>query len=257
LRYCLYCGGKTLEIEKPSMPADPHCGECGEEDELNVAFCVYCGAKLAVRDALEEAKALVAKASGQQTAQAGAGGGSGGNATQPTIRLQKKTGFNWQAEMNPPPQVRAAMRFEGEPSAAILVSSARGSNDAIPALAGVVGGLLLAGVLFVTGALPYVAARLTWPRSGLVVYCPGAEGTNMQLSLENLDNHTVTLAPVPAKGSALQPGAPRCVIVRGLPKGAYMMRVDKGGTSTAIGMVTLAENGPTVIGYPSGIRMQD
>lgn len=252
LRYCLYCGGKTLEIEKPAMPADPRCAKCGEEDELNVTFCVYCGAKLAVRDALEEAKALVAKASGQQAAQ------SAGSGTSSTIaRMQKKTGFNWTLEDSPPPPVRMAMRFDGEPSAAVLVSPAKPSNALVPVAAGVAGGLLVACALFATGVSPYVAARLTWPKSGLVVYCPGSDTANMQLSLENLKDHTVTLAPIPAKGSSLQPGSPRCVIVPDLPQGDYMMRVDQGGTSTAFGTVTLAENGPTVVGYPSGIKLQD
>jgi hypothetical protein len=46
LRYCIYCGGKTLEIDRPAMPMNPHCAECGQTDELNLTFCVVCGAKL-------------------------------------------------------------------------------------------------------------------------------------------------------------------------------------------------------------------
>ena len=245
LRYCLYCGGKTLEIDKPIMPVDPHCPKCGEEDELNIAFCVNCGAKLAP-DALEDAKAMVAKASSNRPTE-----------TRATVaKLAKKTGFNWTLEDSPPPAIRLAMRIENEPSASVPSAPVLdGPNGLMPSVLGMVAGLVVAGMLFATSFLPDIVTKLLWPQSGLVVYCP-KDASELQFSFENLESHVITLATVPAPGSTPDSHAPRLLILRDLPKGDYMMRMESAGAN-AVGLVTLSDKGPTVVGHPSGIRVQD
>ncbi len=247
LRYCLYCGGKTLEIDKPVMPADPHCSQCGEEDELNIAFCVNCGAKLAWPDGLEEAKSMIARASA--TAKP--------TQTRATAaKLARKTGFNWTLEDSPPAAIRMAMRAESEPSiAAPAAPLFDAPTGVVPSVIGVIVGLGIAATLFFTGILPDIVAKLAWPQTGLVVYCP-QEPDALQFSLENLSSHILTVTTVPGDAASFT-HAPRLCILRDLPKGDYLMRVEKSGGSSSFGLVTLSDSGPTVVGHPAGIKLQD
>lgn len=234
LRYCLYCGGKTLEIDKPAMPMNVHCPQCNEEDELNIFFCVLCGTKLLSLEAKPTTAATAA------------------NATAP--KFTRKTGFNWTVEDTPPPAVRMAMRsVDTAPRPVVRVADK--SSSLVPLMLGSVCGLLLAGMLFLNGFVPYALARLTWPKGGLVVYCPPGDSSGMQLSLENLESHVLTVAPVRAPGAVLGQRSPGFVVLKDLPAGNYMLRVQKYGSPTAFGLVTLAPQRPTVIGYPNGVQL--
>ena len=406
LRYCLYCGGKTLEIDKPIMPMNPHCAECGEVDELNITFCVACGAKLlyaydgtgstpvvspgAGSSSISKASGA-GGASGTPGAAAGSGAGSGaGSAAGKAGKFKRNTGFNWTAEITSPqggrdasksPSVQQfsdAPKISGQP--ARQQTSANGIPALMPLAAGVAGGLLIVGVLYSIGFLPDLFDRVTWPKSGLVVYCPvfdttslsggsdtsgaaggngaagtsGATGANgsskgaqssasdgsgstktasgssdspsdtsgdssgdsgtasasssddtkqgsssgadddskpagsgsggensnsgavtsdsansnsskasvrpdpgssWQLSVENLANHQLTISPLIPARSLLGRRVPGCLILKDLAAGNYMLRIQRAGSDTTFGLVTLVADKPTVIGYPGGMKV--
>ena len=387
LRYCLYCGGKTLELDKPVMPMNPHCVECGENDELNYTFCVACGAKLLT--ALDStgtgfgpgnASGTVGSSSGDGPrlgSGPGAASGSGSVSGSPSGsasgsgragKFRRNTGFNWTTEMTPPQG--NALKIPG------VLPQQKTSVATLPALmpvaAGVAAGLLIAGALFSVGFSPDLFDRATWPKSGLVVYCPivdmsstsgaartagssgvskvngttssarsiqiatsagedtsGAKNTSgtssdtsgdsagdagsasassgddskasnvsgssdddnkpagagtvgsagetsnsgtavsdsakgsdhpetggsWQLSLENLSSHQLTISPLVPSRSLLGRRMPGCLIFKDLAAGDYMLRIQRTGASTTLGLVTLIADKPTVIGYPNGMRL--
>jgi Double zinc ribbon len=189
LRYCLYCGGKTLEIDKPLMPMNPHCVECGEVDELNITFCVACGAKLLYAYDGTGSTPVVAPGAGARSGSGasgspGAAAGSSGAAASGARKggkFRRNTGFNWTVELTSPagrdaskipvlPQSGDALKIPGGP--ARQQASSAGSPVLMSIASGVAVGLLVVGALYGTGFLPDLFDRLTWPKSGLVVYCP-------------------------------------------------------------------------------------
>jgi hypothetical protein len=48
---------------------------------------------------------------------------------------------------------------------------------------------------------------------------------------------------------------PGCLIFKDLAAGDYMLRIQRTGASTTLGLVTLIADKPTVIGYPNGMRL--
>jgi hypothetical protein len=389
------------------MPMNPHCAECGEVDELNITFCVACGAKLLYAYDGTGSTPVVSSGAGSSSASkpSGAAGASGspgapgaaaGSGSGRAGKFKRNTGFNWTAEITAPqggrdasktpmPQFGDVQKISGQP--ARQKASAAGMPALMPVTAGVACGVLIVGVLYSIGFLPDLFDRVTWPKSGLVVYCPvldttslpgdpgasgaaggnGAAGTSgttgttgangsskgaqsaasdgsgstktasgssdspsdtsgdssgdsgaatasssddtkqgssgadddskpagsggsssggsnsggsasgagtadpansnsskgsvhdtggsWQLSVENLANHQLTISPLIPARSLLGRRVPGCLILKDLAAGNYMLRIQRAGSDTTFGMVTLVADKPTVIGYPGGMKL--
>jgi hypothetical protein len=80
-------------------------------------------------------------------------------------------------------------------------------------------------------------------------------GGSWQLSVENLASHQLTISPVIPPRSLLGRRVPGCLIFKDLAAGNYMLRIQRAGSATTFGMVTLVADKPTVIGYPNGMKL--
>jgi len=145
-----------------------------------------------------------------------------------------RTSFSRMPAMEVPPKGLLA-RPEKPPSSS--------SGLMVAAIIGIVGGIVVAGLLYQQKLFDYVLFRCSWPRTGLVVY---ANPTAFQARLESADKSKILFASSDAHGA---------LSVLNVPSGAYRVYIQSPGYRTIVQSIQVVSSGPTIIGFPNRIDL--
>lgn len=214
MHFCIYCGaGVTPEAEKKrtSNPLSWRtCNRCGQTDELNQNFCIFCSGKIVVP----------------------------GDA-QPESTAYKK--FSWELEQIDGNKVAEKIAKSVPPVKMKRTRPKRRSRSLVLVVSfsvlGIVSGAALALVIGQAGLQSTVLSHTSWQNKSLVVYTTAQDA---DILLEDSNQMVYTLTQAGDDGS---------MSLTGLPKGKYTITISKPEFQSLSRKFDVRGDVPTVLGF--------
>lgn len=224
MHFCIYCGaGVTPEAER-KRTQNPlswrSCIRCGQTDELNQNFCIFCSGKIVVP----------------------------GEAPADTNAYRK---FSWELEpidaadvmdkaepkvSRPAPVATVKSKRKPKNSKAVLLTVLLG-------VLGIVTGAAFAFLVGQAGLQRIVLQSTTWQNKHLVVYTDVPYAT---LMIEDSKKQVYTLT---------QTGSDGALTIAEMPEGQYTLYVSAQGHSGVKTSFPIKEHRTTVLGFPNRIDL--
>lgn len=223
MHFCIFCG--TVLNAAKAKRADQTCVSCGRFDELNVTFCIHCGANTSQgvsRDSIEIGNVREIKHTPMM-------------ASRPQVPAQSVTRNRVKA-------VKAQVAKDR--MRAQQVPPKKPAKTVAWVAAGALTGIVLAAISYQYGALVQ-AARFCLPAQGLAIY---TEDPGMTVLIENSKGKDFTIGETGQTGTL--------AINDLVPGKGYKLRMEGHGFETVyFPPFSIDANNVSVLGYPKKVAL--